>query len=98
MPQVMQIFSYIIYFWSNEGKPIENLHVHIAKRPTKDGTKVWILSDGSVSLEHNKSKIPSKTLKRIMAAISNYHEEIEQAWLKHFQIKEVHYHDTIRPM
>lgn len=93
MPQVMQIFGYIIYFWSNEGKPRECLHVHISKKPTKDGTKVWILSDGSTIVEHNKSQIPVKMLKQLLKTISDYHNEIENAWKQHFQINNLTYKD-----
>lgn len=33
MPKIMEILGYIIYFWSNEGTPLEALHVHIAHKP-----------------------------------------------------------------
>ena len=95
MHQVMQIFGYIIYFWSNEGKPRENIHVHIAKRPTKNGTKIWILSDGSTQVENNKSQIPIKDLKKLLKTISDYHTEIEQCWMDHFQIDKVTYQDEM---
>ena len=31
MPQIFKIGSYTVYFWSNEGKPLEPIHVHIAE-------------------------------------------------------------------
>ena len=31
MPQIFRIGSYIVYFWSNEGIPLEPVHVHIAE-------------------------------------------------------------------
>lgn len=62
MPQVFVILGYIVYFWSNEND--EPIYVHVCKgSPQKDATKVWITEDGSV-LEHNKSKIPKKDLKK----------------------------------
>ena len=30
MPQVFKIGGYWVYFWANEGEPIEPVHVHIA--------------------------------------------------------------------
>lgn len=48
MPKIMEILGYIIYFWSNEGQPSEPVHVHISKKPNKNGTKVWLKSDGTV--------------------------------------------------
>lgn len=41
MPQIFSIGSYIIYFCSNEGEPLEPVHVHISKsHPEKNATKV----------------------------------------------------------
>ena len=31
MPQVIKIGPYTIYFWLDEGRPLEPIHVHIAK-------------------------------------------------------------------
>ena len=53
MPKLMEILGYIIYFWSNEGLPVEPIHVHIAKQPNRNGTKIWIKSDGSTIVEHD---------------------------------------------
>jgi len=47
MPQVFKIGSYIIYFWANEGKLLEPVHVHIAEGiPSENATKVWITKRG----------------------------------------------------
>ena len=82
MPQVFVILGYIVYFWSNEND--EPIHVHVCKgSPQKDATKVWITEDGSV-LEHNKSKIPKKDLKRILAWIAMNDELIIKKWQFHF--------------
>lgn len=93
MPKVLEILGYIIYFWSDEEKPLEPLHVHVAHKPTRNGTKIWILSNGNTKLEHNKSRVPEILLNRIMKTISDYHEEIEEKWKNHFQIKEVKHID-----
>lgn len=82
MPQVFIILGYIVYFWSNEND--EPIHVHVCKgSPQKDATKVWITEDGPV-LEHNKSKIPKKDLKRILAWIAMNDELIIKKWQFHF--------------
>ena len=40
MPQVFKIGSYWVYFWANEYKPLEPVHVHISKgKPTATRTK-----------------------------------------------------------
>ena len=39
MPQVFKVGAYWIYFWANEGKPLEPIHVHIAEgRPHQNAT------------------------------------------------------------
>nr|WP_296189284.1 DUF4160 domain-containing protein [uncultured Anaerobutyricum sp.] len=43
MPQLLRIGPYSIYFWSNEGNPLESIHVHISEgRAKSTATKVWI--------------------------------------------------------
>lgn len=82
MPQVFVILGYIVYFWSNEND--EPIHVHVCKgSPQKDATKVWITEDGPV-LEHNKSKIPKKDLKRMLAWIAMNDELIIKKWQFNF--------------
>ena len=40
MPQIFRMGEYWIYFWTNESKPLEPIHVHIAKgSPTANSTK-----------------------------------------------------------
>ena len=89
MPKIMEILGYIISFWSNKGQPSEPVHVHISKKPNKNGTKVWLKSDGTVQLEHNKSQIPPKELRRLMKTIADYHDLIICEWKKFFQVERV---------
>lgn len=43
MPQIFKIGSYLVYFWVNEGKPLEPIHVHVSKGiPSSSATKLWI--------------------------------------------------------
>lgn len=95
LPKVMEILGYIIYFWSNEGRPSEPLHVHVARRPTKNGTKIWINRDGSTELEHNKGQIPPKDLRRLMKIIAEYHLDIEHEWKRHFKADTVTYKNEV---
>ena len=67
MPQVFKIGSYWVYFWANENKPIEPVHVHVTEgTPKKDETKIWITSAGKCFVANNRSNIPEKLLNRIM--------------------------------
>ena len=73
MPQIFKVGSYFIYFWANENKPLEPIHVHISKgTPNANATKVWITRSGNCLLCNNNSKIPPKTLKNIKKHFKNY--------------------------
>ena len=51
MPQVFKIGSYTVYFWMNEGKPLEPIHVHVAKGvPSQNATKIWLTKHGKCLL------------------------------------------------
>lgn len=49
MPQVFKVGSYWVYFWSNENKPLEPIHVHVAQgSPSPNSAKIWIQKSGNV--------------------------------------------------
>lgn len=85
MPQLFKIGSYIVYFWSNEGMPLEPVHVHVASgTPTQHGTKIWITEDGRALLSNNNSRIPRHTLTLIMRVIEANSESIVARWDGYF--------------
>lgn len=87
MPQVFKIGSYIVYFWLNEGMPLEPVHVHIAQgTPSPNGTKIWITKKGRALLASNVSKIPDRQLRIMMDVIEARHQEIEDLWMKKFGV------------
>ena len=54
MPQIFKLGSYWVYFWTNEGEPLEPIHVHIAEgKPLPNATKIWITKDGKCSLANS---------------------------------------------
>ena len=70
MPQILRIGPYSIYFWSNEGDPLEPIHVHVAKgKPTPNATKIWLTKSGDCILASNGSKISNKELNELMEFI-----------------------------
>ncbi|MCI9355903.1 MAG: DUF4160 domain-containing protein [Firmicutes bacterium] len=85
MPNVLTFMGYHIYFWANEnGEPV---HVHIAKgKPTANATKVWITSSGDTVLEHNKSKIPSSDLKKVLSYVRANVRDITGLWCQMFGV------------
>lgn len=85
MPNVFVIGGYHVYFWSNEGVPLEPIHVHICEgTPQADATKVWITKDHKVRLCHNKSNISERNLKHIMAFIETNVDMVISKWLFYF--------------
>lgn len=85
MPQIFRIGSYIVYFWSNAGMPLEPIHVHIAEgRASANATKVWITSTGHTLLSNNNSKIAPKILHGILRMIEANSVEIIDRWTEQF--------------
>lgn len=85
MPQVFKIGGYLVYFWLNEGDPLEPVQVHVAKgMPVKNGTKIWLTKTGNTLLCHNGSEIPLNKLRIIMKVIEARHKDIENLWLSKF--------------
>lgn len=73
MPVFLRSSGYKIYFWSNEkGETGEN------------DTKIWVLSNGSFKVAHNKGNVPSKDLYRIFAAMESYHFSFLEFWKTYF--------------
>ena len=67
MPSLFRLFGYVIFFWSNEGAPLEPVHVHVAKGvPNASATKIWITEAGGCIVANNNSKIPARTMSAIV--------------------------------
>lgn len=85
MPQVFKVGAYWIYFWANEGEPLEPIHVHIAEgRPHQNATKVWITSAGKCIVVNNISNIPPVALRNIVRIIEARSDEVKQKWFEYF--------------
>lgn len=85
MPQVFKIGSYLIYFWINEGKPLEPVHVHIAEgKPSPNGIKIWITQAGKALPAIRNTSIPNKQFQIMLNVIEARHMEIEQIWVAKF--------------
>ena len=70
MPQVFKVGSYWVYFWSNEGEPMEPIHVHVSKgRPSKNAAKIWLTKSGGCILASNPEHISSKELGTLLEII-----------------------------
>ena len=90
MPQVFKAGSYVIYFWANEGKPLEPVHVHVAQGvPSENATKIWITKRGKCLLCNNNSRIPPNILKNIMEIVEARGQDVINKWISFFG--EIHY-------
>ena len=77
MPLVLRIDRYCVFFWANEGEPLEPVHVHVSEgHPVPHATKIWLLASGHCRLCSNGSRIPEPALRNIMRVLEAYHEEI----------------------
>ena len=86
MPQIFKLGPYLIYFWANEGNPLEPIHVHIAEgKPVENATKLWITQSGKCLLQNNNSHIPDKRLKLLIRIIEANSEEIINKWKAFFE-------------
>ena len=85
LPTILWIGRYVIFFWSDESKPLEPIHIHVAfGRPSANSAKIWITSDGKAVLEHNKAMIPLKVMRRIIRVVEERSELIQEEWQEYF--------------
>ena len=69
------------HFFSNEGYPLEPIHIHVRKGPNR--AKFWIKP--FVSLEYNYG-FSSKELNEFRKVIEDKSKLIEEKWNEHFNI------------
>ncbi len=85
MPEVFKVGAYWVYFWANEGEPIEPIHVHISEgSPKKNATKVWITAAGKCIVDNNLSNIPKTALRNIVRIIEARSDEVIEKWTDFF--------------
>lgn len=74
-----------MYFWANENKPLEPIHVHVSKgKPVKNATKFWITKSGKCLLANNNSDLDAKTLNYLSRAIEANSGIVVEKWLSFF--------------
>jgi Domain of unknown function (DUF4160) len=79
MPVVFRYEGYRFHFYSNEGDPLEPIHIHV----TKDGddAKFWLYPEVSVAYNYGFNARTQNMLAKIVGA---RRQEIEDAWHEHF--------------
>ena len=79
MPLVFRQGGFRFHFCSNEGDPLEPVHIHV----TKDGAdaKFWV--QPAVELAYNRG-FNARVLRELASIVAERREEIERAWHDHF--------------
>ena len=85
MPQVIKIGAYVIFFWLDEGRPLEPIHVHIAEGvPRANATKVWLTQSGKAVLASRHSEIPAAELRKLIRVVEANVDLIREKWSNYF--------------
>lgn len=85
MPQVIKVGAYVIFFWLDEGHPLEPVHVHVAEGvPRANATKIWLTQSGKTILANRHSEIPPVELRKLLRVIEANADLIREKWLEYF--------------
>ena len=79
MPVVFRIEGFRFHLYSDEGNPLEPVHIHAARAGAD--AKFWLFPE--VSLAYNRG-FDARTIRRLMSIVEEHINEIEEAWHGHF--------------
>ncbi len=79
MPVVFRYKGYRFFFYSNEGNPLEPLHIHVRKGEAL--AKLWLTPEVSVAESY---AMKSSELRVLMEVAEQNHELIERYWNEFF--------------
>lgn len=79
MPVVLRYKAYKLFFYSNEGNPLEALHIHVRKGETV--AKFWVGQDVTLASSYGMS---ATELNEIAQVVRDNREIIERAWNEFF--------------
>ena len=85
MPQVIKVGAYVVFFWLDEGRPIEHVHVHVAEGvPRANATKIWLTQSGKTILATRQTEIAAVELRKLLRIIEANADLIREKWLEYF--------------
>lgn len=86
MPTIFKLMKYRFYFWSNEGVPVEPVHIHFSEgNPSANAPKIWLLKSGDVEIdEHDLANINKSDLGKILAAVRDNRQLVMDEWFERF--------------
>ena len=79
MPLVFRIDGFRFHFYSDEGYPLEPVHIHGAQAGAD--AKFWLFPE--VTLAYNRG-FDARTIRRLADLVTAHRDEIEEAWNEHF--------------
>jgi len=79
MPTVFRYRGYRFFFYSNEGDPLEPLHIHVIKG--ENIAKFWV--DPEVSVAQSYGMNPSE-LTKLTKIVGEHRELIREFWNEYF--------------
>lgn len=79
MPTVFRIDGFKFFFYSNEGNPLEPVHIHVFKSGSE--AKFWL--EPEVKLARN-SGFDAKTLRQLAIIVFENTTQIKRAWYEYF--------------
>ncbi|MCT8266926.1 DUF4160 domain-containing protein [Afifella sp. JA880] len=79
MPTVFRDGAFRFFFYSNEGLPLEPLHIHVRARGKE--AKIWLEPEAAIANSHGFSP---RELGAILKIAIARQEDIREAWYDHF--------------
>lgn len=79
MPVVFRQAGYRFHFFSDEGDPLEPVHIHVVKDDAD--AKFWLYPD--VDVAYNRG-FNARTINQLCKLIEDRRSEIEETWRVHF--------------
>lgn len=80
MPVVFRYKGYRFHFFSNEGDPLEPLHIHVRKG--ENVAKFWLSPDISLAESYGMN---STELRELMQVANENRDRIERYWNEYFR-------------
>ena len=79
MPVIFRWNGFRFHFFSNEGDPLEPVHIHVVKGEAD--AKFWLFPEVEVAYNHGFN---ARTLRQLGSVVEQRREEIEEVWNEHF--------------
>jgi hypothetical protein len=81
MPVVFRYKGYRFFFYSNEGDPLEPLHIHVRKAEAV--AKIWLEPEATLAESY---ALNSSELKELVEVARKNKEQIERYWNEYFRL------------